>query len=462
MNLLLVASELPPYVRRSNTGGSVAALAKALSLIGEEPRVILPLSASYANEGLLVARRVSPLVSEEQEIDVYDVALPSGVRVHLVDCGEEPSSTGSLSAKACGTFARAVVALIEEEPAEVVQAYGPIAGLSLAALQNADNSAVRALVIEDIEGVEFDRDAAKELGIQAEALHQDCFLSGQKIELLKGAVAAADEVIVPSVEVANAWVSPEHGGAFARLLSEKETIGILGGVDSSVYNPASDASLAARYDAAQPGAKVENRETMLATLTPPLDDLVGPEREPALVFVEPGQDTDANDALLLALAQLNGSGLQFIISGGEFDDDQRDALAELKTSCRLLKLRSDRERRRWLAAADFYLSIERNEVSAGRLQEAARYGALPLALARLAAKDAIVDCDAELQTGTGFLYDSLSVPSLVDVLARALAARSHQGFVALIQRTMRQDLGWDRPARRYLGLWRRLANRSAD
>jgi starch synthase len=87
---------------------------------------------------------------------------------------------------------------------------------------------------------------------------------------------------------------------------------------------------------------------------------------------------------------------------------------------------------------------------------AQRYGALPVAHATGGLCDTILDCDAKLETGTGFLFDSPTVDALVGATERAIAARTLPGWRALIRRVMRLDRGWDRPGRRYEQLYRSL------
>ncbi|HEY3665842.1 MAG TPA: glycogen synthase GlgA, partial [Polyangiaceae bacterium] len=72
--------------------------------------------------------------------------------------------------------------------------------------------------------------------------------------------------------------------------------------------------------------------------------------------------------------------------------------------------------------------------------------------------DAIVDADAELETGTGFLFDSLDAESLLGALSRAFSAYGNPAFARLRRRVMRLDLAWDRAARRYAQVYRKLVS----
>jgi starch synthase len=85
---------------------------------------------------------------------------------------------------------------------------------------------------------------------------------------------------------------------------------------------------------------------------------------------------------------------------------------------------------------------------------AQRYGALPVAHATGGLCDTIVDCDAKLETGTGFLFGEATAEALVGAAERAIAACAHPRWPSLVRRAMRLDRSWDRPARRYEQVYR--------
>jgi starch synthase len=91
---------------------------------------------------------------------------------------------------------------------------------------------------------------------------------------------------------------------------------------------------------------------------------------------------------------------------------------------------------------------------------AQRYGAAPVACHTGGLGDTIVDCDAELETGSGFLFDKPTAAALLGGVQRALAAMTSARWGALRRRMMRLDLGWDRPARRYATVYRAAVSRS--
>jgi starch synthase len=68
--------------------------------------------------------------------------------------------------------------------------------------------------------------------------------------------------------------------------------------------------------------------------------------------------------------------------------------------------------------------------------------------------DAVVDADAELETGNGLLFEPGSAEALLGAVGRAETAWSSPHFGLLRRRVMRRDSGWERPARRYAQLYR--------
>src|SRR5690606_21127721 len=87
--------------------------------------------------------------------------------------------------------------------------------------------------------------------------------------------------------------------------------------------------------------------------------------------------------------------------------------------------------RRLLAAADLVVAPSPYDATGSLPRKAQRYGAAPVAHARGAARDTVVDADADLETGTGFLYSELTGESLYGALARGIAAFQHPAWPRL-------------------------------
>jgi len=112
--------------------------------------------------------------------------------------------------------------------------------------------------------------------------------------------------------------------------------------------------------------------------------------------------------------------------------------------------------RRACAAADIVLLPARYESTGALSRIAQRYGALPVVRAVGAHLDTVVDCDAALETGTGFLFDEATPDALAGAVARSLGAYASPRWPSLRRRVMRLDLSWDRPARRYVQVYKQV------
>jgi starch synthase len=109
---------------------------------------------------------------------------------------------------------------------------------------------------------------------------------------------------------------------------------------------------------------------------------------------------------------------------------------------------------RIFAAADIVLVPSRYEPCGLVQMYAQRYGAPPVARATGGLIDTVVDCDAKLETGTGFLFEPATAEGLLGATERAIAARALPRWPALVRRVMKLDCGWDGPARRYEQVYR--------
>jgi starch synthase len=112
---------------------------------------------------------------------------------------------------------------------------------------------------------------------------------------------------------------------------------------------------------------------------------------------------------------------------------------------------------RIFAGADIVLVPSRFEPCGLVQMYAQRYGTLPVARATGGLVDTVVDCDAKLETGTGFLFEEMTADALFGTTERAIAARTSPRWPALQRRVMRLDRGWERPARQYEQVYRSLA-----
>lgn len=463
----MVAAELGPYARATDAGDAVLALAKSLRQLGHQVTLALPRYATFEAHGLLVARRLTPLpVGRGQEVTVFDGQLSSGVGLVLFDLptpgafdellklSEGPS--GAKSLEAADLLSRAAAALVrqraeQKKPFDIVHLHDwPTA---LVAHYLDEGSAPCVLTIHDVQrrgsfpgGLLHELDAA----LPAEAK------DAQGLCLLRAGVLLASSVTSVSPSYADSFTSPEVSGSLAEDFASLSdpAIGITYGVDYAVFNPATDPALESRYDAEDPSNKGRTKAAILRQFGLELE-----LERPLAVFAGPLDQRRGADLVLAALPELVGADVALAIAGRgepELEESFSAISGDYQGDVAFTETLDDALLRRLSAAADFVLVPSRYEPCGARQLIAQRYGALPIACAQGGLIDTIVDADAALETGTGFLFDHPSADELVGAVERAVAAYVSPAWPRIRRRAMRLDLSWDRPARRYVQIYRQV------
>ena len=468
MDILLALAELAPYVRETEASDSAAALVKALRQLGHKVTVAAPRSPGFEAGGLLAARRLTPLTlagAAAREVNVLDGQLASGAELVLFDLPGlfdraaiygEGGAVYADNAERFATYARAVAALVAQraeqgKAVDVVHAFDAVASLVPLALRG--QSVPVVFTINDIERrAEFADSARSALGFSdLSSLSLGSSLSG-----LASAVSLASVVTTVSSRYAEEILEPARSGALASVLAAlpEPVLGIAGGVDYATCNPATDTALESRFDAEDPSNKGRSKVAALKKLELELE-----LDRPLFVFVgDLGKDPGV-DALFEALPEILKLDLALVIANtgapaaaARFQILAKEYAGDLACVASL----DERLTRQLLAGADLALVLSAGGPGGNRQLFAQRYGAVPVAFASGGLVDAIVDADAELETGTGFLFDGLDPEALQGAVSRAFSAYGNPAFARLRRRVMRLDVAWDRPARRYAQVYRKL------
>jgi starch synthase len=479
MDILHIASELTPYAKAGGLGDVVAALTKHLRLLGHKVTLVLPRYPAFAQAGLMTARRLTPLHFElggkAVEASLYDGRLASGVELLLVDVpglyeragiyGEEGRDYEDNPLR-FATLCRAAIALAQQRaeagaPFHVIHAHDWPAALSLYYARALERRPASVLTIHNIahQGV-VPKEVVPEIGISWDDFHMDGVEFYGHANLLKAGIVSADAVTTVSETYARDILTPEHGGRLEGVLGRRANalVGIVNGVDASVWNPATDGTLAARYDVEDVTNKARCKGALLAELG--LD--VTADRALA-VFVGRLVYQKGADLLLAALPKLMASELSLAVAG-DGDPAMRkklEAAAERYPGrFAFLPAASEALVHRFFAGSDLTIMPSRFEPGGLVQLYAQRYGSVPVAHAVGGICDTVIDCDSALETGTGFLFPSATAADLAGAVQRALTAYQGTRWRSLVRRVMRLDRGWERPARRYEQVYRSVERRA--
>ena len=284
-----------------------------------------------------------------------------------------------------------------------------------------------------------------------------------QIGFLKGGLALADHITTVSPTYAIEIQSSEMGMGLEGLLRHRSEVlsGILNGVDTEVWNPATDRHLVAQYDAQRLNDRQHNKAALRQRF-----GLSDEAPGPLIAVVSRLSWQKGMDLLLSALPRLVAEGGQLALLGAGDPSLQAEfAAAATRHPGRVGTVFGYDEGLSHLmqGGADMILVPSRFEPCGLTQLYALRYGAVPLVARVGGLADTIIDAnDAALaaNVATGFQFTPVAVHALESALARAARIyRDTTTWRALQERGMTNDVSWRRPARQYAELYRSLAER---
>jgi starch synthase len=86
-----------------------------------------------------------------------------------------------------------------------------------------------------------------------------------------------------------------------------------------------------------------------------------------------------------------------------------------------------------------------------------RYGTVPVVSPIGGLLDTVVDYDSQINDGTGFVMEKLSVSSLLESINRAIKLyQDKEKWQAMQKRIMEEDFSWEISAKRYLDIYEKM------
>lgn len=481
LHVLSVASEVYPLIKTGGLADVVGALPPALAREGVTTRTLVP-GYPAVIEALREAEAVHTfahlhggparlLVSHIAGLDLLVLDAPdlyarSGNPYLGPDGREWPDNALRFAALAecAASIARGVVAGLAPD---VVHAHDWQAGLVPALLHY--HGAPRPGTVMTLHNLSFQGQFPRELlatiGLPPHAYAIDGVEYHGTISYLKAGLALADRITTVSPTYAAEIRTPEGGMGLDGLLRQRADVltGILNGIDDTVWNPATDAHLVARFDAKHLARRAANKTALQARF--------GLAAEPAtFVFGVVSRLTlqKGMDLLLDALPALTDSGAQLALLGsGEKSLEDDFVAAASRYPGRVAAVIGYDESIAHLvqAGADALLVPSRFEPCGLTQLCALRYGAIPIVARVGGLADTVIDATEMALVagvGTGFQFAPVTRGNLELAIRRGIALRGDRALWRRLQsRAMATDVGWTRPAKRYAALFRELTARRA-
>jgi starch synthase len=479
IRVALLAAECEPWAKTGGLADVVDALARALGRLPESGSelaapvdVFLPRYRSVAVPDEAVSepalRIADPLTGRPLDVAVLDVA-GDGYRLRLVDVPaafdrdrfyDFPDDPWRFA-----VFCRAALAALRRDgtPLDVLHVHDWHTGPAL--LERARGEAAKdpfftgMAVAVTLHNLAYhgwtDTARIDQLGLAPGDLLAGANPHG--VDLLLTAIERSEIANTVSPGFAAEALTPDFGmglDATLRGLGDR-FFGILNGIDPDVWDPATDAALAAPFSRADTSGKAACRRDLLErTGMDPDDDGV------VLGMIGRMDPQKGFDLLADGVSDLLADGTRVIVQGSGHASlaDPFRALAAANPGRVALIERFDRDMaRRIYAGADLFLMPSRFEPCGQGQMIALRYGTVPVVRRTGGLADSVVDATASPRTGTGFVFDEATPAALVAAVRRAAAQRADPAaWAALRDRGMAVDFNWvTGSAPRYLEAYRR-------
>ncbi|MBQ7330497.1 MAG: glycogen synthase [Oscillospiraceae bacterium] len=287
-----------------------------------------------------------------------------------------------------------------------------------------------------------------------------CMDMNGSVNMMKGAIETADMVTTVSETYSRELMYPYYAHGLDSVITNAswKLTGITNGIDTNTFNPATDPSLPAHYDA---DTFKEGKAACKAALQREVGLPVKP-RVPLLVMVTRLAGHKGLDLLCyIARKLLWEESCQILILGtGEpqFEQFFRDLEAQFPDRV-AAKLTFDLGlAARIYAGGDIYLMPSKSEPCGLSQMNAMRYGTVPVVHATGGLRDTVPPCTEDGQDGLGFTFQSYNGDDFLAAVKRAihLYSKNRKAFSQLQYRDMTQDFSWDKPAEKYMNLFRQL------
>ena len=480
MKVLHVAAEVFPLVKTGGLADVVAALPVALARQGADVRLMLPgLPAVLdAVQGARVvldigacfgAMRVRLLLARmpQTQLLVYVVDAP-----YLYRRGGSPyqDSQGqewpdNLQRFALLGWVAAHLAAADADPdwvPDIVHAHDWHAAMVCAYMAQHPGTAARSVfTVHNLafQGLFPLRDWPI-LGLPSEVLSAAGLEFHGQLSFIKAGLSFADQITTVSPTYAREIATHEFGCGLDGVLRSRadHVSGILNGIDTAVWDPATDAAIAQSYDFDRLQGKTACRLALRSELG--LDDDEGAF---LVTIISRLTSQKGLDLLLASLPELVAAGLQLAVQGtGEPALEAAFRMAQQAHPGRIhTQVGYDEARaHRLLAGADAILVPSRFEPCGLTQMYGLRYGTLPIVRRVGGLADTVRDDaagDARARPANGFLFDAATPQALSSAILRAARLRGDtKAWRARMATAMAEPLSWAEPARDYLALYQRL------
>ncbi len=485
MKILVVSSEAVPFAKTGGLGDVVGALPKALAKKGHELKVFIPRyrNLSLANcqvKSLEVSSRVTvgdrkhplsleytverrlPLVNyfvkNDRFFDRKDLYRDNALGEDYVDNDERFIFFSKAVLTAIGELGWTPdIIHVHDWQSALIPAY-----LKTTHREDPSLAATRSvLTIHNLayQGA-FEKDTFAKTDLPPEQFYAMApFEFYGKVNFLKGGIMHADKVTTVSRRYAREIQTEQLGCGLDGVLTRRmnDLLGILNGVDYSIWSPSRDKKIPHNYHLANLSGKRANKVDLLRRFSLPIRDTA-----PLIGIISRLADQKGFDLFEEIAEAVFAMNLQMIVLGTG-DNKYHELFADLERRYPD-KLRAcltfDDGLAHWIeAASDLFLMPSQFEPCGLNQMYSLKYGTVPIVREVGGLADTVEDYNPGNGTGTGFVFKEYKPQVLLECIERAVQTFSRKRvWTKIMKAGMRMDYSWEASARKYEELFQQLLN----
>ncbi|MCL1820192.1 MAG: glycogen synthase GlgA [Oscillospiraceae bacterium] len=474
MNILYIASEAAPFTKTGGLGEVIGALPQAVAGQKHQVRVMMPLYSAIPEEFRSKMRFVKyiyvPLAWRNLYCGLFELTR-DGVTYYFLD-NEYYFRRGDLygsfdDGERFAFFSRAAVSMMTEIDwiPDVVHCNDwqtALVPIYMRVLYGDTEPYSAIKTVFTIHNIEYQGRFESSTLANVFGLPETLFSGGTMefmggVSLMKGAIELSDAITTVSPTYAEELKYGFYSKGLEGVINahSSKITGILNGIDTKMYDPASDSNIAVNYDVKSIEKKADNKRD--------LQRLLGLSENPSTPIVAMVGRLAAHKGIDLVISRLDAMmdmDLQFIVLGrGEwhfehlFSNMQHSYTGRLSANIAYNHTLAQKI----YAGADIFLMPSQAEPCGLSQMIAMRYGTLPLVRETGGLKDTVV-YDTSNPKSNGFSFANYNADDMMHVLYEAcnLYASDKETWRKKQTVGMTQDFAWKPSAKKYSDLYKTL------
>ena len=477
LDILMITSEARPFAKTGGLADVVGALPQALARLGHRVTIVVPKYRGTRTDGSAGEPVQVPFGMHDYPVRFIEQPLSDGVDAVLIDApalydrdglyGDRNGEYGD-NAFRFAVLSRGALeyARLRSRRFSAIHAHDWQAGLAPVYARTAlrDDPIVGGVrTVLTIHNLAFQGTfEAKELawiGLGADLYNPGVLEFYGRASALKGGVVFSDAITTVSPTYAREILTPEYGFGFDGILRTRadDLVGILNGIDTQTWDPASDRFLPVHFDADTLDRKAEIKRLLLEQAGLPADEAA--RRRPLIGIVTRLTHQKGCDLFAAAADRLMKMDAAWIMlgSGDAWCEELWRQLAARFPQRVAARIGFDETLAHLIeAGSDLFLMPSWYEPCGLNQMYSLRYGTLPIVRATGGLEDTVVDADQPAAEANGFKFEHYTGEALIAAVERALELfrREPARWRTLQRNGMRRDFSWDVSAREYVKVYR--------